>query len=84
MNWLHSYAQRHIPSLLSGLLLYWESVTSICCEVTASYGALYGSSLYDPAVSFTSASLPNYGDAGSLQQPSEDYREWRDRMGLLP
>jgi hypothetical protein len=85
MNWLHSYAQRHIPSLLSGLLLYWEGVTSICCEVTASYGALYGSSLYDPTNALCmSAPLPKYGDAGSLQQPSEDYREWRDRMGLLP
>ena len=83
MSWLHSFAQRHTPSLLTGLLLYWEAVTYACCEVATSFGALSGSSLYDPASSSSIAmSVPNFGDAGSPQQPSEDYREWRDRKGL--
>lgn len=85
MNSLLSFVQLHIHSLQIGLLLYWEAVTYVCCEVAVKYAALYGSSLYDPLSSpYTYTSPPTFGDAGLLQQPSEDYREWRDRVGLAP
>jgi len=69
MNWLYSFAQRHTPSLLSGLALYWGAVTSVCCEAGLAYSLLSGSSLLDRTLSPSTPTVipPFEGDGSPLR-----------------
>lgn len=66
MNWLLSFAQRFTPSLLSGLLLYWEAVTDACSDAGLAYALLSGSSLLDHTLSpSTLTPIPPFEGDGS-------------------
>jgi hypothetical protein len=66
MNWLISCAQRHTPSLLSGLLLYWEAVVNVCSEAGLALSLLSGSSLLDHTLSLSTLTpTPPFEGGGS-------------------
>lgn len=66
MSWLYSCAQRHTPSLLSGLLLYWDAVTSACSEAGLAWSLLSGSSLLDHTLSLSTLTpIPPFEGDGS-------------------